>query len=107
APAGPDGSDGAGDASRHRVHEDDQEDAVDRPRRRLRDVLRPVGTNWMKSAPHTTPAMEARPPMTMPTRNVTDRNTLKASGATKAMAPVLSPPATPVKPALTPKASDL
>ena len=54
------------------------------------------GTNWMKSAPHTAPEMEASPPMTMPTRNVIERKTLKASGATKAMAPAVSAPATPV-----------
>src|SRR2546422_2192245 len=44
------------------------------------------GTNWMKSAPKIAPEMDASPPMTIPTRNVIDRNTLNASGATKAMA---------------------
>src|SRR5437016_10851378 len=42
------------------------------------------GTNWMKSAPKIAPEMDASPPMTIPTRNVIDRNTLNASGATKA-----------------------
>ena len=41
-----------------------------------------LGTNWMKSAPRTLPQMEPRPPMTMPMRKVTERNTLKESGAT-------------------------
>ncbi len=66
-----------------------------------------LGTNWMKSAPKTAPVIDASPPMTMPTRSVMERNTLKASGATKAMASALSAPATPVYAALTPKVSDL
>src|SRR5207247_9438378 len=65
------------------------------------------GTNWMKSAPKIAPEMDASPPMTIPTRNVIDRNTLNASGATKAMASAERAPATPVYAALTPKVSDL
>ena len=61
----------------------------------------------MKSAPKIAPEIDASPPMTMPTRNVIDRNTLKASGATNAMASAESAPATPVYAALTPKVSDL
>ena len=65
------------------------------------------GTNWMNRAPKTAPEIDASPPMTMPTRKVIDRNTLKVSGATNAMATALRAPATPVYAALTPKVSDL
>jgi hypothetical protein len=34
------------------------------------------GMNWMNSAPNTAPEMVARPPITIPVRNVMDRNTV-------------------------------
>src|SRR5207244_11772939 len=66
-----------------------------------------LGTNWTNSPPKMAPEIDASPPMTMPTRNVIDRNTLKASGATNAIASALSAPATLAYAALTPKVSDL
>ena len=43
-----------------------------------------------------TPGTDASPPTTIPTRNVIDRNTSNASGATNAIVIALSAPATPV-----------
>src|SRR3977135_4457656 len=39
----PERVDGAGDSRRHHIHEGNQEDAVDRPRRRLGDLIGDVG----------------------------------------------------------------
>src|SRR4051794_33541610 len=65
------------------------------------------GTNWMKKPPRIAPEIDASPPMTMPTRNVIERNTLNVSGATNAIESADSAPATPVYAALTPNVSDL
>ena len=66
-----------------------------------------LGTNWMKMAPKIAPGIDARPPTTTPTSRKIDSVTVKLSGDTKATAIAPSAPATPVKPADTPNASDL
>ncbi len=57
----------------------------------------------MNSPPKIAPGIEPRPPITRPTSSVTARMKVKLSGATNWMTIALSAPATPVKPALTPR----
>src|SRR5215471_19447338 len=65
------------------------------------------GINSMKNAPNTAPEIEATPPITLPTRNPSDRKIEKLSGDTNCATSPLRAPAIPVYMALTPNVSDL
>ena len=64
-----------------------------------------LGTNWMKKPPTMAPLMVTMPPTAAPTKNDSDKNRPKLSGATKPMTMADSAPATPVNSVEVPKAS--
>src|SRR5262249_23532577 len=75
---------------RHHVHEPNEEHAVDGPGRGLRDLLRKVLHELDEQPP------QDPPPDPIPTRNVSEKNPLNESGATKARARPPIAPAMPV-----------